>query len=74
MCLAAKADGTRLLPMIVFKGEKRETAAMDKEFKNGVIASSAKTWMNTELTHVWMNTELTHVWVNTELTHVWVNE
>ena len=34
VCLAAKADGTKLPPMIVFKGAKRETDEMDKEYKN----------------------------------------
>ena len=55
VCLAAKADGTKLPPMIVFKGAKRETDEMDKEYKNCVIASSANAWMNTELTHIWVN-------------------
>ena len=32
VCLAAKADGTKLPPFIVFKSAKREVAAMDKEF------------------------------------------
>ena len=27
VCLAAKADGTKLKPMVVFKGAKRESAA-----------------------------------------------
>ena len=40
VCLAAKADGTRLPPFIVFKSAKREVAAMDKEFKGCHIASS----------------------------------
>ena len=28
VCLAAKADGTKLKPMVVFKGKKREVAAL----------------------------------------------
>ena len=40
VCLAAKADGTKLPPFIVFKSAKREVAAMDKEFKGCHIASS----------------------------------
>ena len=40
VCLTAKADGTKLPPFIVFKGAKRETAALDKEIKNCYIASS----------------------------------
>ena len=55
MCLAAKADGTKLKPMIVFKGAKRETDAMDKEYKNCVIASSANAWMDTNLINVWVD-------------------
>ena len=55
VCLAAKADGTKPPPFIVFKRAKRETAALDKEIKNCYIASSPNAWMNTELTHVWVN-------------------
>ena len=55
LCLAAKADGTKLPPFIVFKGAKRETGALDKEIKNCHIASSPNGWMNTELTHTWVN-------------------
>ena len=55
VCLAARADGTKLKPMVVFKGAKRETAEMNKEFRrNVVVASSANACMNTELTHVWI--------------------
>ena len=49
VCLAAKADSTKLKPMIVFKG------AMNKEFNNCVIASSANAWMDTNLTNVWVD-------------------
>lgn len=31
--LAAKADGTKLKPMVVFKGAKREVSALNQEFK-----------------------------------------
>ena len=55
VCLAAKADETKLPPFIVFKSAKREVAAMDKEFKGCHIASSPNTWMNTALTHSWIN-------------------
>ena len=34
VCLAAKADGTKLKPMLVFKGAKREVAALSQEFKH----------------------------------------
>ena len=53
--LAAKADGTKLPPFIVFKGAKQETAALDKEIKTCCIASSPNAWMNTELTYSWVN-------------------
>lgn len=56
VCLAAKADGTKPKPMVVFKGAKREVAALNQEFKHRtVIATSGNAWMDTELTHVWVN-------------------
>ena len=55
VCLAVKADGTKLSPFIVFKGTKRETAALDKEIKNCYIASFPNAWMNIDLTHAWVN-------------------
>jgi len=59
VCLAAKADGTKLKPMVVFKGAKREVAALNEEFKHrAVVATSTNAWMNTELTHVWVNSVL----------------
>ena len=49
VCLAAKADGTRLKPFIVFGGAKRECKALNEEFKSKcVIASSPNAWMNEE--------------------------
>lgn len=59
VCLAAKADGTKLKPMVVFKGAKREVAALNQEFKRrAVVATSANAWMNTELTKVWIDSVL----------------
>ena len=55
VCLPAKADGTKLPSFTVFKGAERETPALDKKIKNCCTASSPKTWMNTELTHIWVN-------------------
>lgn len=56
VCLAAKADGTKLKPMIVFKGAKRELAALRQEYKGqAYIASSANAWMTTELTNEWVS-------------------
>ena len=57
--LAAKADGTKLKPMVVFKGAKREVAALNQEFKGrAVVATSANAWMDSELTIVWINSVL----------------
>ena len=54
VCLSAKADGTKLKPMIVFGGAKRESKALNGEFKSRcVVASSKNAWMNEELTLVW---------------------
>ena len=59
VCLSAKADGTKLPPMVVFKAAKRESEALNKEFKNRcVIASSVNGWMDTSLTKVYINSVL----------------
>ena len=59
VCLAAKADGTKLKPMIVFKGAKREVAVLRQEFKSkAYIASSSNAWMTTELTNEWVSNVL----------------
>ena len=59
VCLAARADGTKLKPMIVFKGAARETKVLSQEFKGqAVIASSPNGWMDTDLTHVWVDNVL----------------
>ena len=51
VCLAAKANGVKLKPFIVFAGAKREVKALHEEFKNQCsVASSPNAWMNTELT------------------------
>lgn len=45
--LAAQADGTKLKPMVVFKGAKREVAALNQEFKGrAVVATSANAWID----------------------------
>ena len=42
ICLAAKADGTKLKPVVVSKGRKREVAALKQELqKRVVVATSA---------------------------------
>ena len=54
VCLAGKADGTRLKPLIVFKGAKRECKSLQEEFRGKCsVASSANGWMNEELTLQW---------------------
>ena len=57
--LAAKCDGTKLKPFIVFKGGKRDVEKLKKEYGNKcVIASSTNGWMDTDLTLCWANTVL----------------
>ena len=57
--LAAKSDGTKLKPIIVFKGAKREIEQLQKEYKNKCfIATSTNGWMDTDLTLRWVNTVL----------------
>uniref|UniRef100_A0A1A7X477 DDE-1 domain-containing protein n=1 Tax=Iconisemion striatum TaxID=60296 RepID=A0A1A7X477_9TELE len=52
--LAAKADGTKLKPFIVFRGAIREVKAMQQEISRAVIATSANGWMNDDLTKAWL--------------------
>jgi len=41
---------------MVFKRGKREVVALKQEFQNRtLVATSAKVWMDTELTQVWVN-------------------
>ncbi|KAL2091434.1 hypothetical protein ACEWY4_013697 [Coilia grayii] len=51
--LAAKADGTKLKPFVVFKGGVREVKAM-QSIGGVVIASSKNGWMNDDLTAEWL--------------------
>ena len=56
VCLAAKGDGTKLKPFVVFAGAKRESKALHEEYKRQCsLASSTKGWMNEELTLRWRN-------------------
>mgnify|MGYP002803996814 CR=1 FL=1 len=56
ICLAAKVDGTKLKPMVVFKLAKRESASLNEEFKRrAVVATSVNGWMDTEITCTWIN-------------------
>ena len=49
--IRSQSDGTKLKPFILFKGTKRESKALNDEFKTRcVVAFSSNGWMNTELT------------------------
>ena len=39
VCLAAKADRTKLKPFIVFRGAKRESKSVDEEFKSCCVVN-----------------------------------
>ena len=55
VCLAAKADGTKLKPFVVFPSTKCETKQLDEGCKNKCfVASSVNGWMNEELTLSWV--------------------
>ena len=50
ICLAAKADGNKFRPFVVFRAAKSESKSLDEEFKFCcVVKSSGNTWMNKEL-------------------------
>ena len=50
VCLSARADGSKLKPMIVFKGAVRETKKLNDEFKGKcLIFSSVNSWVNEPL-------------------------
>ena len=55
VCLAAKADGTKLQPFIVFKAAKRDIKALDEEFKNQCfVQTPGNAWLNEKLTMTWV--------------------
>ena len=59
VCLTGKTDRTRLKPFIIFKGAKRESAALhDKFHRECSVARSGNRWMNEELTLRWCNENL----------------
>ena len=43
VCLSAKADGTKLKLMIVFGSAKRESKALNEEFKSRCVVAYQKT-------------------------------
>ena len=59
VALSAEGDGTKLKPMIVFAGAKRESKALNTEFRNVcTVGSSVNGWMNEELTIRWVKETL----------------
>ena len=55
ICLAAKADGTKLKALVAFRAAKRESNLLDEEFESRfVVKSSGNAWMNKELTTIWV--------------------
>ena len=59
VCLAAKANGAKLKPFILFKGAVRQVEGMARTFaRDAVLKSGNSGWMNTELTRLWINTVL----------------
>ena len=51
--LAAKADGSKMKPMIVFEGGKREVNKLNETFRSKcIIASSSNASMNEDLTKI----------------------
>ena len=57
VCLAAKVNGHKLKPFIVFKGRKRDVDRMngDRQLSGKcVICTSANGWMNESLTEEWI--------------------
>ena len=55
VCLAAKANGTKLKPMIVFRGAVRECKVLCQKFRTQtVIVNSPNGSLNTKLTLQWI--------------------
>ena len=53
--LFAKGDGTKLKPFIVFSYAKRESKALNEEFKHKcLVHSSSNCWMNEEFRIQWV--------------------
>ena len=56
---SAKGDGTKLKPIIVFKGTIRKVQLLQKVFQGKcLIASTKNGWMDTNLKITWSNTVL----------------
>ena len=54
VCLAAKANGIKLPPFLVFKGKRRDR---ELDGLGGIVCvMSQNGWMNEKLTHEWLQT------------------
>ena len=56
VCLAIKADGSKMIPFVVIPGKKVKSKIA--AIKGAVVKCSANGWMNDELTEDWVS----HVW------------
>ena len=55
VCLAAKTNGSKMKPMVVFGGGKSEMSKLNEEFRSKCItASSDNAWINEDLTMIWV--------------------
>ena len=55
VCLAAKADGTKLKPFVIFRAAKRESKSLDEEFESRcAVKGSGNAWMNEKLITIWV--------------------
>ena len=55
VCLAAKADGTKLKPLVVFRAVKRESNSLYEESESRcVVKSSGNAWIKEELMTIWV--------------------
>ena len=64
VCLAVKADGSKMKPFIVIPG-KKEKSEVDA-VKGAIVKCSPSGWMNDELTKVWVE----EVWGSLALCHI----
>ena len=55
VCLAARADGQKMKPFIVFQGAKRDVCKLNEEFRGKcVVVATENGWMNTASTIEWV--------------------
>ncbi|XP_044028000.1 uncharacterized protein LOC122864529 [Siniperca chuatsi] len=65
--LAAKADGTKLKPYIVFRKAAGEVKALQQQISSAVISTSVNGWMNDALTADWLQSVVGKFNVNPRL-------